>query len=378
MRHASFTPLLQAALWQPPAAVAAWEAWVSELDFDALDAASMRLLPLVYHNLQNEVIHPLFARWKGLQRHSWYHNQLLRVEIETVVQGLAAVNVPVLLLKGLALVAGYYHDWRLRPMHDADLYTPAAHLPTAVHWLTAHGWACSAAASLNDAAYLAADHAASFRKGRASLDLHWHVFNHYKYFTADATLWQAATPLQWATTPVWALQPADQLVHVCVHGVQWEAPPLVQWAADAWWIIQHPPDLSWARVLELARRFRLALPLGDALGWLHHALAAPIPPWVLAALAALPTTRQERFLYHQRTSAPDADPWMPLRGQAAFFLKARALRPPTQPWQHWAQFLDMYQRLWAVPQRRHLPLVAARKAVRRARLILQNTKSPGP
>src|SRR3990172_3071094 len=71
--------LLRAALQQGSEALNAWEMWKKAVPFDQMDPASVRLLPLVYRNMQTQcdLEDPLLQKLKGVYRHAWAMNQLL-------------------------------------------------------------------------------------------------------------------------------------------------------------------------------------------------------------------------------------------------------------------------------------------------------------
>lgn len=84
------TLLLQAALLPGPPAVAAWRAWQQAVDFNDVDHGSSRLLPLLFDNLsQQRVADPILAKYEGLKKLHWYHNQLLMRQLENVLRAFA-------------------------------------------------------------------------------------------------------------------------------------------------------------------------------------------------------------------------------------------------------------------------------------------------
>ncbi|MEM9407601.1 MAG: hypothetical protein AAGA81_16305, partial [Acidobacteriota bacterium] len=68
--------LLRAALGEGDAVERAWQQWRAEIDFDDIDYASQRLVPLVRRNLIDHGVNdPLLHRMKGLHRFFWSKNQ---------------------------------------------------------------------------------------------------------------------------------------------------------------------------------------------------------------------------------------------------------------------------------------------------------------
>jgi len=157
--------LLESAVCEPGRAAAAWRHWRSGAEIEALDGASLSLLPLVYRR-QPEwwAEDPWCGRVSGLYRRNWYWNQRLFAAaavafaalrgagIEAMVAGdlatlqLAALDPGVLKLDALALMvrevdrAGASEVLALQgwaPM-DGGILLPG--LPASMHTLRyAHG-----------------------------------------------------------------------------------------------------------------------------------------------------------------------------------------------------------------------------------------------
>jgi hypothetical protein len=138
--------------------------------------------------------------------------------------------------------------------------------------------------------------------GDQRIDLHWHLLPDMCFSHADEEFWgrAAATTLHGVSVSV--LDATDQLFHTCAHGVKWEHVPPLRWIADAAMILRDASVvIDWDRLVELARRLRLVLPLRDALTYLEHALGIPVPHPVQAALRNTPVSLAERWEYRLRT-----------------------------------------------------------------------------
>ena len=220
--------LLRAALSDGDDALRAWARWSEQVGLDAAERASQRLLPLVYANLRRlGADDPELPRLKGLYRHAWYRNQLLFRRVAEVVRRFREAGVETLVLKGIALSVLHYRDSGVRPMEDADVLVRPDRAAEAVGLLLASGWRPLEVVP----AYLEVKHAHPFEhEAGERLDLHW---NALWEAAPDDDLWSAAVPLEVAGEPTLALDPTDQLLHVCVHGVQWDPTPAIRWVADA-------------------------------------------------------------------------------------------------------------------------------------------------
>src|SRR5205085_611646 len=119
------------------------------------------------------------------------------------------------------------------------------------------------------------------RPGGLGLDLHWRaLWQPYD----DADFWAAAEPIELAGVATRALCPADQLLQICVHGVEWN-PNGLHWVLDAANVIDAAGDgLDWERLLERAAARRVSKPIAAALGYMRDGVGFPVPDGVVERL----------------------------------------------------------------------------------------------
>jgi len=301
MEDARFWPtrnqelLLKAALLRGSGAIDAWNEWKSSVDVDHLDPASSRLLPLLYQNLR---IHGVEDRMVDRCRHAhqltWYSNQMLFRDMAAALRSFRAAGIQTMVLKGTALILLHYRDHGLRPMGDFDLLVRTEQALEAIDLLTDLGWTPEEISpdELTEA-YVSVTTADHFRNeaGRAC-DLHWHVLGESSYSDADDRFWDAAVLTSIGAVPTYALNPSDQLLHICVHGTRWHPDAPFHWLADAMVVMEtSPAQIDWNRLTSLAYDLRLILPVTDALTCLREVLAAPVPETVLRQLRDVPVSR---------------------------------------------------------------------------------------
>jgi hypothetical protein len=350
--------LLRAALVADAATASAeWHAWVAGADLERLDEGSFRLLPLAYRSAtaRGLALSALLARLKGVHRQSWYKNRLLFRRIAHVVAALEAAGIATLMLKGIPLALLHYRDEGARPMSDGDVLVEPADLARAVQVLDRCGW--KPRTSPHE---WPPEPRASwpFRDGERDLDLHWRVFP--IGCVSDAPLWAASVPLSVDGTPTRALAPADQLLHVIVHGLQWNPLPSIRWIADAVVVIRSAGGaFDWDRAIAQAieRRFVPALRL--ALEYLHDRLDVAVPAPVMARIRAHPSTRLDRMEMWSRLNSGVAAAvtriWFDYH-RLATEGAPEAMRPGLRKY---------LERRWMVAEGDLLPNVMARKVVGR-------------
>jgi len=289
------TWLLRACLLSGRDEAAAWEAWRSHVNFDDIEAASYRLMPLLHQNLRREKIEDeLMGRLKGIHRHTWSRNQLLFHAAARVMRTLKEAGIPVLVLKGAALANAHYADPGLRPMNDFDFMVHFADAPQAFELMKQNGWTYAETVPLSQLIWCS--HAGKWTNGSGQqIDLHWHLLPDGRLPGVDDGVWERAVKIRVGGQTFKAMSPTDLLWHVCAHGGIGDEIAPIRWVADAWTILRNNPPPDWDLVVAEAQRRHLTLGTGTALGYLQREFGAPVPAEVLASLAAARVTWVERW-----------------------------------------------------------------------------------
>jgi hypothetical protein len=295
------TLLIRAALDTGAEAVAAWEAWVGQVDLERLDRGSQRMLPLLYRNLLRlKVDHPTMPRLKGIYLSTWARNQTALRELGRLAAEFEAAGILTLVLKGAAVAARYYRDLGVRPMADFDILVRAGDVDAALAILEADGWQADARTYPQLAMpYRESLHARGFihPARRLGFDLHWHVVTTHLGTEEDAAFWAAAEPLEIGQTRTHVLCPADQLLHLCIHASIYDHMAQVRWLPDALVMLRQTPDLDWTRVAAMTERMDATLAVVPKLVYLAEQWGIAVPPAVIAQLAARPVGYRTRRLY---------------------------------------------------------------------------------
>jgi hypothetical protein len=293
--------LLRASLNKKDEALPAWELWRSNVDFDKIDAGSYRLLPLLYSNLSKQKINdPLMERLKGIYRRTWYENQMLSHRAAFILENIHRAGIKTMLLKGIAMIHLYYKDYALRPMTDFDFMIPEKQAVEVFKILKDSGWN---SANKNPENLIPIIHSADFSdpSGLHRIDLHWHLFLECCHIDADQDFWDNAVPTKFQERQTYVLNPTDQLLHTCIHGMKWCIIPPFRWVADAMMIINNSGrEIDWNRLITLAQQRRLILPLQQGLEYLQNNFNADIPINILNAIDQIPITKHERIEYNYK------------------------------------------------------------------------------
>ncbi len=377
---AAQTWLLRAALLPAEPAQAAWQVWRSRAGpLEQLDEGSRRLLPLLYRNLRrslspSQMAEPPIPRLRAGYRRTWFRNQAAFYQMAELLEGLHSAGLPTLILKGAALAVLHYRDLGLRPMADFDIAVPSGRALEAFEALRQLGWSPDMPIR-RPAEYVAIRQSADFRSTSGThFDLHWYLLWDCCYPGADDDFWSGAVPLRVNQVQTRALNPTDQLLHVCVHGALLNRVPPVRWAADAMQILRTPgaaPD--WPRLLAQAQRLRLSLSLRATLHYLRTALDAEIPASVVDALAAMPVTELDRAFYRRKISRRGLLGEIPLMWSHYGLLAQARRRPATR-----AGFVRYLRLNWGLDDSRGIPLFVVNKFFRRLKAVSRQPEQDQP
>jgi hypothetical protein len=284
--------LLRAALLPGEAAREAFHRWRGLVDPMALEEASFRLLPHLARNLLRlGEPDPELDRWKGTYRRAFAFNATLFRDAAAALRALEDAGIAALVLDGAAIVAGVSGESGLRPMGGVGVLVPPGEAGRAFATLGALGW--RGLARFSERLLRSRRGAAFVDPGGRRIDLQWYLLRENCYPGADDPVWKAARIGHLGPFAARAPCAADQLLQVCIDGLQRGEGPRAPWAADAF-VLCASGEVEWGRLCAEAARRRLALPLRTALRWIRDELAAPVPGVALARLEGLRVSAAER------------------------------------------------------------------------------------
>ena len=273
--------LLKTCLFDGDAAIGSWRAWQKLVDVEELDIGSQRLLPLAYQNLSSlGVEESELERYRGVARYVWYENQSKLLQVQALLSIFSAAQIPVILLKGMALAPLYYKNWALRPTNDLDILVPTRLAGEAGALLASSGWRSPDLDFLKSAAYRTTIHATAFSDGKGhDLDLHWHAVRELCSEDADSSFWEAAQILRLNGRDALALGDTDQLFHIIIHATHWDIVAPIRWVADTAMLLR-VARIDWDRFLKHVVKGCFVLRARLVLRYLRDRFHLPIPDWV--------------------------------------------------------------------------------------------------
>ena len=238
---------------------------------------SQRLLPLLYQNLiAFGVEEPIIAKYKGVYRRTWVDNQIAFQNLVPVFQSFQDADIATIILKGGAMIAGYYQNPGLRPIDEIELLIPTNRAPDAVSKLNALGWRCENGGSIesNHDRYFSSKtaHRFSTQEG-GNVKIHWRFSLVKGKGFIDADYWQHARETHITGEEVYIYHPTEQLMEVCIDGAWGRSEPKIQLLADAAVIVQQASsEIEWDRIIAYNKETTFIFPhLSD---FIHSSRAA--------------------------------------------------------------------------------------------------------
>ena len=286
--------LLRAAFLDGDAAYEAWDQWTGTPAARVLDPESYRLFPLLFKRLDQQRISDSWREMLATAyKAAWTANQVQFRDAGIVLEALRDAGIRTMVLKGAALAILYYDDVGARPMGDVDVAVHPGDVSKTLEILSSLGWEALIPVTTVTTGII---HSTGLcHDSKRSVDLHWHAMQECCSPEADTIFWDGSMEMRLGAAETLALNPADQLIHVCVHGSVWQRHPPIHWIADAMKIIGASTlKIDWDRVATQVERWRLILPVREGLAYLRSKLDAPIPKEALARLDAMAVPRIER------------------------------------------------------------------------------------
>jgi hypothetical protein len=278
--------LLRAVLLDGEPARTAFEDWRAAVVIDDVDGVSQRLLPLLARRLGDVgPDDPVRSLIRGIYRHAWVRSHRLWRDALPVFVEMRERGIPVILLKGAALLHAYGNDWGARPMFDIDALVRPADAPGAFRVLEELGWTTEYDMTFDwvRSRAMTRRHGWGFLREDGRLDMHWHVLSESLGSRSDDAFWDAAVPFETEGFTARTLAPADLLLHLLVHGVSGMNAPTVQWVADAVHVIRtYGADSMTERFVGQARAHGELAKVSAAFG----AISELVGPREVATIAA--------------------------------------------------------------------------------------------
>jgi hypothetical protein len=147
-------------------------------------------------------------------------NALMFDELERLSRSFQTAGVPLIALKGSAIIAEWAHDLAVRPMEDLDLLVREQDLKTVDGILSADGYVPDESSYSRDWYYRHHHHIAPlYHPGkRITVEVHRNILYARSPFHIDAQkLWERSRPVRLGEGVIRVLSTEDTLLHLCLH-----------------------------------------------------------------------------------------------------------------------------------------------------------------
>jgi len=258
------------------------------------------LAPLLYHHLHRHNLDHQIPQSTMDQLHDIYYtnlarNILLYDELSQISECFEGREIPLVVVKGLALAETVYRNVALRPMADVDLLVEKRNLPEVMKAFSKLGFEILPQEKEITLKYMNELHLVKHQENIKHLpslivNIHWDLTAPIRFRGATKTntrqMIERAQPTKIANSNVLVMTPEDQILHVIYHATfQHPFIGLLQLCDVAELIKLEENELNWQSLVKRARNGRIATATHCLLTSAETLLGAPIPDWALRSLA---------------------------------------------------------------------------------------------
>lgn len=293
-----------------------------KLDWDLLmqKAVWHRLLLLVSHHLGSPdlsvlVPEPILEKLKSIYYQSLARNMVLQNELSRLLSEFNSHEIPVIVLKGAALLENVYRDISLRPMNDIDILVRPEHLDLAEVIALQRGYTYLTTHDTPKQIKKSGRHLDNMllREKGIFLEIHQHIVNTDDPYHFDLSgFWTNAESITISGTHALALAPGDLLVHLSIKFLldrRYGSNNALGQLCDISEVIgRYHDSLNWDLIEKTSQEEGLLKGLHFVLYTCQRLLQAPVPVSIL-----------DRFQPQEFNPAP-----------AELFIRRRVL--DTRPW----------------------------------------------
>ena len=271
---------------------------VGELDWDLLlEKATWHRLPcLVSRHLRDEdlsasVPQLVLQKLQRIYYLSLARNMLLQDGLSQLLSAFNEEGIPVIVLKGPALLGSVYQDISLRPMSDLDILVQPEHLDRAEAIALHQGFVYIASRRSQELARMKIRHLANMMhiQKRIPLEIHQHIVDLDSPYRFDlSSFWARAKNTTILGASALTFAPEDLLIHLSINFLydrRYNSISAVGQLCDISEIILHYGDsLNWNLIEKSAKEYGIAPTLHCVFYICEQLLGTQVPASVLARL----------------------------------------------------------------------------------------------
>ncbi len=301
-------------------------------------AEIQRVRPLLWHRLKTKHLTHLapeasMAALERAYRETTLRNLRFYGELHRLTAAMDEENIPLIVLKGMALAEAVYGNIGHREMNDIDLLAHPQHLSRITEQLSTFGYKPQKPFS-NDAFRQILHHLPRMMKAdKAGFEIHWNLTCPGEFYTIDPVeLWQRAALLKLKNGGhLLTLCPEDMLLHICFHTSYHHqfAFGLRPFCDIAEILVRFGRDISWTSVLDRAERWKWRRGVYLALRLAKDLVNADIPDEIIKSMRppdfdeGIKGLAQSQVFTDARFAATISEPFAQLFGKKSHWEKIR-------------------------------------------------------
>jgi hypothetical protein len=237
------------------------------------------------------------------------YNILALSELDGILAQFKAGNVPVLLLKGAALLNLLHRESLSRPMCDIDLLVHKQDLRKASSLMSGLGYSPINHNWGSHVTYGKADNA------HVPVEIHWNLFNRkhplqrYALGIKTGDMWDNPEPVKIGAETGYTLAPENQIIYLSCHMLK-ESFSDSKWMEDMNRIVRfYAHRINWEDLVAKVQKYRVAIPVWFALVYVNSYCGTKIPETVLKVLQRNNRTRYTETIMTRLFKEPPISRW---------------------------------------------------------------------
>lgn len=313
--------------------------------FNMADPRHQQLAPAIFKNIGAEAMGTTLARQSQvLCLKNRMGNRSLLEELEQHLKLFSEAGIPVLCIKGAALLHTCYPDISVRRIMDIDIVVPEQRFAQAIDLLSHRRWV-----HLETGKPLESTLDRRFVHGinvshpnfYFPLDIHAHINHGALWEGVDELFWSRAVAHRVGAIPAMMLCPEDNFTQLVVHGIAENLNPPVRWVLDTLGILRSAKAFDWQVVAANAQRMDVVPQHYVAMTYLLSIEDLPGMRDAAARLESLSATADGLAYWSFRLERPNSVLEAILIHRIIFF--SSAIRDPSEkPW----TMITVYLKSW--------------------------------
>jgi len=273
--------LLQSLILPTPRDEECFSRWLAEVDLDAIDFNTMRLIPAVFRKFGHSTDeNPHRGRMKGIYRYYFWRNSYLIRAGRRIMEKMRDAGIDFLVFKGIALALKYHTDTTARPMGDIDVLVHRENVSKSEEILHQCGFKYGYPEDKKTMDVHSYDY---INANYCGFDLHWYSLSESPRDGIDNGIWGRAKVFDWSGLAVRVMSPEDLLLTSIINGVR-DNPKHLHWIYDVASIVLSEPVIQWDTLWGEAGKRDLRQQVFDALTRIRGLATEIIPEALLQSL----------------------------------------------------------------------------------------------